>query len=78
MENRTYYHQEMVLNKIQINRVYDIIEKMRNEGKLKGEGGFVPMYEFSIRYQFTTIGVAKILDVAGQSFVINEEEMDMA
>ena len=35
-----------------------------------------PMTTFSIEYQFSTIGVAKIMHIGDRRICINEEDMD--
>ena len=70
---RDYMKRQLVLTELQTGRVYDLFEQHRVPAKLPD---LAPYTEFSIRYQFSTIGVAKMLDIGDKSFIINDEELE--
>jgi hypothetical protein len=73
MTNKEYVIKEVALTKEQLEMVADLFEKHKVAPKLPD---FAPFTEFSIRYQFSSIGVAKILDIGDKHFTLNEDEMD--
>ena len=74
MESKDHVKREVALTEEQLELVYKLYEENRVPPKMPD---FAPFSEFSIRYQFSTIGVAKIMDIGDKSFIINEDEMDM-
>lgn len=73
MESKDYVKREVQLTEAQLELVYELFEKHRVAPKMPD---MAPYTEFSIRYQFSTIGVAKIMDIGGKSICINEDELD--
>lgn len=71
--NKEYLKQEVQLTDAQLELVHELFEKHKVAPKLPD---LAPFTEFSIRYQFSTIGVAKIMDIGHESICINEDEMD--
>ena len=74
MESKDYVKREVSLTEEQLELVYKLYEENRVPPKMPD---LAPFSEFSIRYQFSTIGVAKIMDIGDKSFIINEDEIDM-
>ena len=72
MSDRDYMKRELTLSEEQTDGICDLFEAHRVPPKLPD---LAPFTEFSVRYQFSTIGVAKIMDIGDESFIINEEEL---
>ena len=73
MEPKDYFIDELKLTNKQAELAYELYKEHRVNPKLPD---LAPFSEFSIRYQFSTIGVAKIMDIGDKSFIINQDEMD--
>ena len=73
MEPKEYFKRELQLTDEQLELAYEIYKEHRVPPKLPD---LAPFSEFSIRYQFSTIGVAKIMDIGDKKFILNEDEMD--
>ena len=73
MEPKEYFKRELQLTDEQLELAYEIYKEHRVSPKLPD---LAPFSEFSIRYQFSTIGVAKIMDIGDKKFILNEDEMD--
>ena len=71
IEPKEYFANELTLTDVQIDRVYELYKKHAVLVK-----DLAPFRVFSIKYEFTSIGVCKILVIGDKSFIINEEELE--
>jgi hypothetical protein len=69
MEWKEYVKRELLLSDEERERVFDWFQKHKVNPKLPD---LCPMTTFNIEYQFSTIGVAKILIIGDKRFIINE------
>jgi hypothetical protein len=73
MTNKEYVIQELQLTPEQLKKVADLFELHKVAPKMPD---FAPMSSFSIEYQFSTIGVCKVMVIGDKRIIINEDEMD--
>jgi hypothetical protein len=73
MTHKEYVIKELQLTPEQLERVADLFEMHKVAPKMPD---LAPMTSFSIEYQFSTIGVAKVMHIGDKEIIINEEDMD--
>lgn len=71
MTNKEYWLQEIKMTSDQLDRAYKFYQ---DNAVCKDEKETIPMNTFTIEYQFSTIGTAKIMNVNDKTFWIDEEE----
>ena len=73
MTSKEYVIKELQLTPEQLEKVATLFQENKVAPKLPD---LAPMTSFKIEYQFSTIGVAKIMHIGDKEFIINEDEMD--
>lgn len=71
MTHKEYFMQEMKMTDEQIERVWNFYQENVHNADPED---CCPMRSFTIEYQFSSIGTAKIAKVGDKSFWIDEEE----